>query len=264
LRLLIVLPLAICVALVVLALLSDRVIFQPQPSSYRDAELSAAGAQLIKLRSAAPGVGEQTITAVHLPNPQARFTLLVSHGNAEDLGDLVELLNLFRNAGFAVFAYDYRGYGTSQGHSSERSVYADVNAAYEYLTQQLRVPPAQVISFGRSLGSAAAIELAAQRPVAGLIVEAPFLSAFRVLTRVPLLPWDKFRNAAKIQRVRCPVLVIHGRQDGVIPFWHGERIFTLARGRKQSLWVEGAGHNDVLFVAGKRYLQVVRAFAAEL
>jgi pimeloyl-ACP methyl ester carboxylesterase len=255
-RLLIVLPLALYIALFVLALFSDRIIFQPQPSSYRDAGL---GRQVVKLRS-----GDKTITAVYLPNPTAKYTLLFSHGNAEDIGDTLPLLKLFADAGFAVFAYDYRGYGTSQGHSSESSVYADINAAYDYLTQQLRVPPERIISMGRSLGSAAAIELASQRPVAALVVEAPFLSVYRVLTRVPLLPFDKFRNLAKIKRVRCPVLVIHGRADAVIPFWHGERIFALANPPKRHLWVDAAGHNDVLLVAGEAYLRALREFAAAI
>jgi fermentation-respiration switch protein FrsA (DUF1100 family) len=229
LRMLVLLLVFFYAALVILALFSDRIIFQPHASSYHDSDLinvlgpDEEPARMVKIPS-----GHVSLTGIYLPNAKADYTLLFSHGNAEDLGDDLPMLEEFREANFAVFAYDYRGYGTSPGYPSEPAMYQDVTSAYDYLTQQLRVPPDRVISFGRSLGSAAAIQLAVERPVAGLIVEAPFLSAFRVLTRVPLLPWDKFRNAEKIKSVHCPVLVIHGRSDGVVPFWHGERLFAMA------------------------------------
>jgi len=249
--------------LIGLALLSDRLIFQPQPSSYTNDSLSALaqreGGRLIHVMS-----GDQRITAVYLPNSDAKFTLLFSHGNAEDLGDALPFLLMFRQAGFAVFAYDYRGYGTSTGRPTESGVYEDEAAAYRYLTETLHVSPDYVISMGRSVGSAPAIHLAANNKVAGLIAEAPFISAFRVLTRVPLLPWDKFNNLRDIRRVHAPVLVIQGRNDEVIPFWHGERVFAAANEPKQFVAIDGAHHNDVIFIAGKKYFDSLRQFAASL
>ncbi len=250
------------VGLMALALLSERIIFQPQPSSYRFAQLSLTGIR--DVRAVMLGSGDAQIAAVYLPNPAAQYTLLFSHGNAEDVGDDLPMLDEFRKAGFAVFAYDYRGYGASTGTSSEKSLYEDVDVAYRYVTGSLNVPPDRVISFGRSLGCAAAIHLASTRRVGGLIVEAPFLSAFRVLTRVRLLPWDKFDNAAKIRRVHCPVLVIHGRNDEVVPWWHGERIYSLANEPKRFLWVDGAGHNDVLLLASQRYFTALKEYAGVL
>ena len=249
--------------LIGLALLSDRLIFQPQASSYTDEILSASvtreGGRLMHIMS-----GDQRITAVYLPNPDAKFTLLFSHGNAEDLGDALPFLLMFRQSGFAVFSYDYRGYGTSTGRPSEKSVYEDSAAAYRYLTETLHVPSDRVIAMGRSVGSAPAIHLAANNKVAGLIAEAPFISAFRVLTRVPLLPWDKFNNLRHIRKVHAPVLIIHGRSDEVIPFWHGERVFAAANEPKQFVAVDGAHHNDVIFIAGKQYFESLQAFAASL
>jgi fermentation-respiration switch protein FrsA (DUF1100 family) len=120
-----------------------------------------------------------------------------------------------------------------------------------------------VISFGQSLG-AAAIHLASVRPVAGLIAQAPFLSAFRVVTRVQVVPWDKFDNARVIRSVHCPVLIAHGRRDEVIPFWQGERIYQLANQPKEPIWLDGAGHNDVMLVASRPFLAAIRNFAARL
>lgn len=235
-------------------LLSEPVIFQPHPAGYRDDN------RILKLTSR----NGRRISAVYLQNPAASYTLLFSHGNAEDLGDDLLFLQVVRNAGFSVLAYDYQGYGTSAGRPSERNVYEDEEAAYQYLTRNLGTSPEHIIAWGRSLGGAAAVDLASRRPLAGLILESSFVSAFRVLTRVPLLPVDKFRNLDKIAGVRCPVLVIHGEADRVVPFWHGQKLFAAAGGAKRSLWVPGAGHNDVADVAGARYFQALQEFAASL
>lgn len=247
--------------LILLALSADRLIFQPHPASYTDAQLRSAkyAMEHLRLRS-----GSETISAVYLPNPNAQYTILYSHGNAEDIGDTLPLVEQFRTAGFAVFSYDYRGYGTSTGQPSEKGVYSDAHAAYDYLTQTLHVPPSSIISHGHSLGAAAAIYVASTRPVAGLIADAPFVSAFRVLTRIRLLPWDEFNNSAHIRRVHCPVLVIQGKADEVIPWWHGQRIYQLANQPKRALWIDNAGHNDTFQVAGKLYLQSMQDFATSL
>ena len=117
-----------------------------------------------------------------------------------------------RALGFSVFAYDYHGYGTSGGKATEQNAYEDIDAAYNYLTQVLKVPPDRIIAHGRSLGGAVAIDLASRKPLGGLVVESSFVSAFRVVTGYRIFPFDKFRNADKIRQVRCPVLIIHGRR----------------------------------------------------
>ncbi len=234
--------------------LSDRMIFYPQPSSYHD------DARITKLRTA----DGKTISALYLANPQAKFTILYSHGNAEDIGDLEPLFKQLHDAGFAVLGYDYEGYGTSEGAAGDKATYRDIDAAYAFLTREQHIPPARIILLGRSVGSGPAIDLAAREPVGGLIVQSGFTSAFRVLTKVPLVPFDRFNNLAKIRRVHCPVLVMHGRKDGVIPFHHGELLFAAAPGKKWSLWSDSAGHNDFEWLARDRYLPALRDFAAQL
>ncbi|HTK95532.1 MAG TPA: alpha/beta hydrolase [Terriglobales bacterium] len=238
----------------VAAFLSDRMIFYPQPSSYTD------DASITKLRTA----GGKTISARYLPNPQATFTILYSHGNAEDIGDLAPLLQQLHDAAFAVMSYDYEGYGTSEGVPGEKATYQDIDAAYAFLTQQQHVLPARIIVFGRSVGNGPAIDLASREPVGGLIVQSGFTSAFRVLTRVPLLPFDKFRNLDKIKRVRCPVLVMHGLRDGVIPPWHGRQLYAAAPQPKWAVWAPSAGHNDFEWEAREQYLPAIHAFVARL
>jgi fermentation-respiration switch protein FrsA (DUF1100 family) len=234
--------------------LSDKMIFQPQRSSYKDTS------DVIKLKT----VDGKNISAIYLPNPAARFTILYSHGNAEDIGDLRPWLEQLHSSGFAVFAYDYHGYGTSEGAPSEKNVYADADAAYEYLTSSLHIAPTNIISYGRSVGNGASIDLASRRRVGGLIVQSGFTSGFVVLTKVPIVPFDKFRNISKIRGVNCPVLVIHGRKDNVIPFHNGERLFDAAPQPKSHYWVETAGHNDLEYVAGEQLIRGIKAFSQQI
>jgi abhydrolase domain-containing protein 17 len=231
---------------------AERIIFQPQPSSYQDTD------QIVKLNSS-DGV---RISAVYLPNPGARYTILYSHGNAEDIGELLPMLKEVKDMGFSVFAYDYHGYGTSTGNPSEENAYRDEDAGYDYLVNNLDVPANQIIALGRSLGGAVAIDLAHRRQLGGLIIESSFVTAYRVLTHIPLFPFDRFTSISKIKEVHCPVLVIHGKRDETISFWHGESLFQAANEPKLSFWVEGAGHNDLFEVAGSRYAQVLGEFVS--
>ncbi len=253
---------ALYLLIVVLALISDRLIFLPHAPGYDLDSLTAISRGAVQGHRVPCEGG--TLAAIYLPNPQAHFTLLYSHGNGEDIGDDLPVLEEFRRAGFAVFAYDYSGYGQSEGRPSEPAVYRNVEAAFDFLTGTLHVPPERIIAFGHSLGASAAIHLAASRPVVGLIAQAPFLSAFRILTRVQILPWDKFNNARAIRRVHCPVLIAQGRRDEVIPMWHGERIYQLANPPKWQVWLDGAGHNDVMLVASREFIAAMQSFAHEL
>ena len=233
---------------------SDRMIFLPPPTGYRDTP------DVLRL----PTAGGERIAALYRPNPAATYTMLFSHGNGEDLGWVRPLLPALADLGFSVFAYDYRGYGLSEGRPSEGNVYADIDAAYEHLTRALGVPPERVILYGRSLGAGAAVDLAARRLVGGLVLESPFLTAFRVMTRVPLFPFDKFRNVDKIGRVRCPVLIMHGEADEIVPLWHGRHLFERAPGPKTFVPIPGAHHNDFMWVAGDRYAAALHDFEALL
>lgn len=233
-------------------LFSDRIIFLGQgwKPSYKD------GPEILKIETKD---GEK-ISALYLAEPNSEFTILYSHGNAEDIGDIREVLEAFQHKGFSVLAYDYRGYGTSSGKPSEKNTYEDAEAVYDYLTGKLGCPPERIIVLGRSLGGGAAMHLACRKKVAGLILEGAFVTAFRTATHFTLLPFDKFRNIDKIKQVHCPILVIHGKNDGIVPFWHGEKLFEAANEPKLKFWVDGAGHNDLFWVAGTRYWDIIKEF----
>lgn len=233
-------------------LASDRMIFQPpRPPSYRAGELPIV---------MVPTQGG-SIATLHLPNPRAAITVLYAHGNAEDLGHAAPSLEELRRSGFAVLAFDYRGYGASTGGPpSAAGATRDMEAVYHHAVGTLGVAPSRLVLYGRSVGSGPATELAARLPVGGLVLESAFVSTFRVLTKVPLLPFDRFPNLRNLRQVQCPVLIIHGTADEVIPVSHGRRLFAAAPEPKEALWVEGAHHNDVRLVAGARYWAALAAF----
>lgn len=229
---------------------ADSMIFLPRSASYQDTT------DILKI----PVSDTEQISALYLPNADARYTLFYIHGNAEDLGNIRPLLEHLHSWGFSVFAYDYRGYGTSDGQPSERRAYQDAEAAYRYLTQQVEVPPEQIILYGRSLGGGLVTDLATQYPVAGLILESTFTSAFRVVVPFPFLPFDKFPNLDKLATIDDPVLVMHGQADRTIPIAHGQALYEAASEPKMALWVEGADHNDFTRVAGERHQQALLSF----
>jgi abhydrolase domain-containing protein 17 len=252
---LVLIPLFVYLGLGIIAyFLADKLIFQPQPAFYDGNDST--------LKLAAPN-GER-ISAKLFSNPTAEFTILFSHGNAEDIFGSTRFFEKLRDAGFNVFAYDYRGYGTSEGVPSEQNSYEDAETAYNYLINELKIAPEKIIIHGRSLGAAVSIDLATRKKCGALVAESAFVSAFRVLTRYPVYPFDKFPNLKKIKQVRCPVLFIHGRRDEIIPFRHGEMLFAAANEPKFSLWLDEARHNDVSSVGGIAYLQAIRDFAVNL
>ena len=234
--------------------LADRLIFQPQPAFLPEKDTT------VKL--AAPN-GEK-IEAKFFENPNTEYTILFSHGNAEDIFGSTPFFEKLRDAGFNVFAYDYRGYGASEGFPSEQNSYEDAETAYNYLTENLKIAPEKIIVHGRSLGAAVSIDLAAKNKCGGLIVESGFVSAFRVMTHYPIFPFDKFKSLGKIKNVKCPSLFIHGKRDEIIPFWHSEMLFAAANESKFSLWLTEASHNNVFAVNREAYLQAIRDFAANL
>ncbi len=230
-------------------IVSDRLIFAPRIPSYT---------HLPNEFKIASGDGE--ITAVYLKKPNAEYTILFSHGNAEDLGHVVPFMQSFYDLGYSVLMYDYRGYGTSAGQPSTVHAKQDAVAAYNWLVQEQKIHPGKIISQGRSLGGGVAVWLAAKHEVGGLVTEISFTSAFRVKTRWKMLPWDKFDSLRSIRHVHCPVLVIHGTDDVKVPFWHGQKVYNAAREPKRHLWIEGGRHSTYAYVDEAAYRASVVSF----
>lgn len=254
---LILLSVAAYSALAILAYIyAGRVLFQPPTPSYTGS--------LVPFTRVPVGQGEE-VAVQYLPNSGARYTILHSHGNAEDLGFLQGVLSELHGAGFSVVAYDYRGYGqSSERRPTVQTAIEDAEAVYDYVVDRLAIPPERLILHGRSLGSGPTLELASRRECAGVALESAFVSVLRVVTRFRVLPFDHYNNLSRVGTVRRPVLVIHGTRDGVIPPWHGRSLFEAASEPKWAVWVEGAGHNDLAMVAGADHGRALAQFARRL
>ncbi len=204
------------------------------------------------------------IAARHWANPSAKHTLLYLHGNYEELGGLGEYIPQYVAAGYSVLAFDYRGYGHSEGTPTEANVYADTRLAYDYLRTKLGVPADRIILFGYSLGGGPAVELARHQSVAGIVLQGALVSTYRMKTIIPLLPGDKFASLGKIPHIHCPVMVIHGRADGTVPFWHGEKLYAAITARKAKLFVEHGPHGGLADFTGPRYWAELNKFTDSL
>ncbi|KAK7309653.1 hypothetical protein RJT34_06556 [Clitoria ternatea] len=185
------------------------------------------------------------IVAFYLRNPYARLTLLYSHGNAADLGQLYDLfVQLKVNLRVNLMGYDYSGYGASTGKPSESRTYADIEAIYECLETEYGVSQEDVILYGQSVGSGPTLHLAAKLPrLRGVVLHSGILSGLRVLCHVKFtFCFDIYKNINKIKKVKCPVLVIHGTEDDVVNWLHGNGLWKMARESYDPLWIKGGGH----------------------
>ena len=195
---------------------------------------------------------------------RGKGVILRCHGNAEDAKETLWALAELAEAGYTVASVDYPGYGPSDGSPDEEGCYRNVHRLYDWLVEKCGFKPEEIIIDGFSIGTGPATELAATRPCGGLILEAPFLSAPRVVTRVRLLPIDPFPNLKRIGDVKCRVLMIHGTGDRVVPYSQGQALFELANEPKRFFSVEGGDHNTLVDDMGfDNYYKLIKEFVDE-
>jgi len=193
-----------------------------------------------------------------VPAPEARLTVLFCHGNGGNIMHRLDSINLLHGLGLSCFVFDYRGYGKSEGKPTEAGTYRDARAAYDWLTQTRHVPTEQIVILGRSLGGSVAAHLAGRVQARGLVIECAFTSYPDIGARFyPFMPVRffaryRYNTRAHLAQVHCPVLVMHSRDDELVPFEFGERLFQAANEPKQFVELLG-GHNDGFLVSGDRY-----------
>jgi len=193
-------------------------------------------------------------------------TLVWFHGNAGNISHRLDNLRLLHElVGVNVLIFDYRGYGQSDGEPSEAGLYVDAQAARAYLRERGDVDSGRIVYFGRSLGSAVAIDLAVTDPPYGLILETPFTSVRDMSAQLMLGPLSAvvpsmFDNLAKVGAIRCPKLFIHGDTDELVPYEQGRQLYEAAQPPKAFFTIRGAGHNDTYVVGGERYFRQIEKF----
>ena len=205
----------------------------------------------------------------YIPAPESRFTVLHMHGNAGNISHRLPLYRQWQALGLSVFAFDYRGYGKSEGEPSEAGLYRDARAAWQALTAIDGFSPGRTIVAGRSLGAAVATRLAAEVGAAGLALETPFTSIPDMASyHYPWLPlrWlarSRFDTEAMIVEVHKPLLLISAENDQIVPAGMAERILAAAKSPRSHVKLAG-GHNDFDLVSSSQYRRAWQVWLQEL
>jgi fermentation-respiration switch protein FrsA (DUF1100 family) len=200
------------------------------------------------------------------PGENARFTVIVFNGNAGDRGMRAPIAAALAPYGIATLLMDYRGYADNRGSPSEEGLALDARAARAYVAGRPGVDPARIVYFGESLGTGVAVRLATEQRPAALILRSPFTSLVDVgRYHYPLLPvrWllkDRFDSLDRIRRIGCPLLVIAGDRDRIVPPDLSNRLFAAAGEPKRLVTIEGADHNDEELLAGRRMITAILDF----
>ena len=203
-----------------------------------------------------------------IPSESARGVILFCHGNAGNISHRLESIQIFHRLGLDILIFDYRGYGQSEGKPTEHGTYRDADAAWRYLTEERQVNPNKIVVFGRSLGGAVASWLAQSQTPGVLILESTFTSlpdiAATLYPYVPvrLLLRFQYNTAEYLARTNCPVLIVHSRDDEIMPFSHGWRLFEMAKEPKKLLEITGT-HNEGFITSGRRYEEGLSTFISE-
>ena len=195
--------------------------------------------------------------------PHPKYTILFSHGNAVDLGQMSSFYyGLGSRLDCNIFTYDYSGYGASGGRPSEKNLYADIQAAWNALRNRYGISPSNIILYGQSIGTVPTVDLASHYDCGGVILHAPLMSGMRVAFNTQRT-WccDAFPSIDKVNKIHSLVLVIHGTDDEVIDLSHGVAIHNKCQKPVDPLWVEGAGHNDVEIYS--QYIERLKRFINE-
>jgi fermentation-respiration switch protein FrsA (DUF1100 family) len=261
----------------VLYALQTRLIFPGQETQGQSSAVvrPRAGCELVQLKThrgdSVVALFGPALTRDGRPDPDAahRPSLIYFYGNAMCLNYATTEFDQFRRLGLNVLIPEFVGYGMSGGSPSEKGCYATADAAYDYLVSTRGVMPQRIVTAGWSLGGAVAVDLAARRPVGGLMIFSTFTRvadmARRVLPFVPvsLLLRHRFDSLGKIQQVRCPILIAHGRRDRIAPFFMAQRLAAAAKCPVTRLWLDEADHNDFYEVGGTRIDGAIARFTKD-
>lgn len=199
----------------------------------------------------------------HAPADPGKPVILHSHGNGESLRYMFPAPRDYIRRGYGILVYDYAGYGASSGKAGEKQSCMDIAAAYDFLRNTKKIPPEKILPVGFSVGSGPSSFLAANYPVPGLVLCAPFASAIQVVFPFSL-PGDRFPNADHLASKSVPLLLFHGKKDRIVPYRNGLKISRKAKGPVRFVPHDRADHNDLFDILGETFWQELETFAGQV
>ncbi|CRG93107.1 alpha/beta hydrolase, putative [Plasmodium gallinaceum] len=200
--------------------------------------------------------------AAHFINRNAPLTILFCHGNSENIYMLYDYFyETSRIWDVNIFLYDYLGYGKSTGIASEENMYLSGNAVYDYMVNNLNIKPDSIVIYGKSIGSCAAVELASNRIVKGIILQSAILSLLNICFKTRFIfPFDSFCNINKIKNIPCYIFFIHGTEDKIVPFYHGISLYEKCKLKVHPYWVIDGKHNDIEIIENEKFNEHIKSF----
>ncbi len=214
----------------------------------------------------------QDATRLHgwfVDGPDERAVLLWFHGNAGNISHRLHNLRMLHDAlQIPIFIFDYREYGLSEGEISKAGTFSDAKGAMRYLTQERGFKESSILLFGRSLGTALAVDIASRTKCLGIILEAAFTSTDEMMRlyfpffRPPTMSAVKYDSLSLIESIQSPLLFIHGQFDHTIPIAMARTLHERAKAPKDFYEIAGADHNDTYLVGGQEYFAIWQKFFA--
>lgn len=246
---------------VILYLAQDRLIFQPTRALASDPSTIGLEYEDVSLQTP----DGQRLHAWFIPAEDADGVMLFLHGNAGNISHRLASLEIFNRLGLSTLIIDYRGYGDSQGEPSEQGTYNDAETAWNYLTLERDIDASKIIIFGRSLGGAVGAWLGARVEPAGVILESVFVSLESLAKQYyPYMPIDlllrsRYPTREYIAAINAPILLIHSREDELIPFHHAQQLQQAGHKNVELRAIQG-GHDDGFVLSGQEHIEIIRQF----
>jgi len=249
---------------IILFLLQSRLIYFPEKQIMMTPEDVGLPYESVSVKT----VDAVCLSGWFIPSQNDRGTVLMCHGNAGNISHRLDWIRIFHSLRVNVFLFDYRGYGQSEGKTSEQGTYRDVEAVWNYLIVSKRIPPENIIIHGVSLGGAIAAYAAQKFKPAGLILESTFISvpdlAQKIYPYVPVRLLSRFEYSTRkyLKQVSVPVLIVHSQNDEMIPYEHCEALFKAAHKPKELLIISGS-HNEGFIVSQNEYTAGLNSFISK-
>lgn len=233
---------------------ADKIAYPAPKSSYQINGLK--NLHFIKTKS------DKKICTIFLKSNKSKNLIIYSHGNGEDIGEIYQRLKKINSLGFNVIAYDYYGYGLSEGKMSAKFVPEIADAVWDFAISK-NFDAENITIMGYSMGSAPSCYLAANKNPKALIISSGFASAFQTIFPKNPLPWNMLNNASFVKQTKCPILIFHGKKDRIVPYWNAKILYKASNEPKFFVSVKDAGHYSVIKILDEKYFDFVKEFATK-